>query len=269
MTVSHDAFRSRYGPWALVAGASVGLGAEFARQLAARGLNLVLIARRSALLDACARRLAGEFGVETRTLAIDLASPELAPAVREKTNDIEVGLLVYNAALSILGLHLEQNLDDQLKAIDVNCRGPLVLIHEFAKPMAVRGRGGVILMSSIAGLQGSPLIANYAATKAYNLVLGEALWDELRGRGVDVLAFCAGATRTPNYVQSQPRKTNVFSAPMEPEPVVTEALAALGTGPSAIAGRRNRLAAWIMTRLLPRRGAVRTMGKTMRALYGK
>ncbi len=266
--MDEPAFATKYGPWAVVAGASEGLGAEFARQLAARGLNLVLIARRPAPLDACAKNLAGVFGVGVRTLPIDLASPDLLPALRGATDGIEVGLLVYNAAQSYIGPHLEQDLAAHLRVVDVNCRAPLVLIHELGRAMVARRRGGIVLMSSIAGLQGSALIATYAATKAYDLVLGEALWEELRGHGVDVLAFLAGATRTPNFVASSPKTTSALSTPMEPAVVAAEALAALGKGPSAVAGRINRLSAFVMTRLLPRRTAVGTIGKAMRARYG-
>jgi len=269
MPASHASFRAKYGPWALIAGASVGLGAEFGRQLAGRGFHLVLVARRPGPLEEHARDLAAEFGVEARTVTVDLASPDPMSPLRDRTRDLEIGLLVYNAALSPIGLHLEQELDEKLKVIDVNCRAPLVLIHEFGRPMVARGHGGIILMSSMAGLQGSALIAAYAGTKAYSRVLGEGLWDELHDRGVDVLAFCAGATRTPNFELSQPRRTGFLSAPMEAAPVVSEALAKLGRQPSALAGFRNRLAGFVMTRLLPRRVAVRTIGKAMRAMYAE
>jgi short-subunit dehydrogenase len=259
----------QYGPWALIAGASVGLGAEFARQLAAQGLHLVLVARRTGPLEAHARAVAAEFGVQTRTVSFDLADPDVARVLGERTSDIEVGLLVYNAAFSPIARHLEQDLADKVRVIDVNCRAPLFLVHAFGKPMVARRRGGIILMSSMAGLQGSALIATYAATKAYNRVLGEGLWDELREHGVDVLAFCAGATRTPNYEASRPKKTNFLSAPMEPTTVVSQALAALGKRPSAIAGRTNRITGFVMSRLLPRRVAVETMGKAMRSMYLK
>jgi short-subunit dehydrogenase len=265
--VEGAAFRSRYGPWALVAGASEGLGAEFGRQLAARGLHLVLIARRAGPLEQHARALSAEFGIEARPLAADLADPSVLSILGESAGDVEIGLVVYNAAFSPIGRHLEQSLEDKLRVLDVNCRGPLLLIHQLCPPMVERGRGGVILMTSMSGLQGSALIANYAATKAYDLILGEGLWDELRGDGVDVLAFCAGATRTPNFERSRPTRTGFFSAPMEPEPVVAEALSALGRGPSAVAGRRNRLAQFVMARVLPRRSAVATIGKATRAMY--
>jgi short-subunit dehydrogenase len=262
-------FRSQYGPWALIAGGSVGLGGEFARQLAARGFNLILVARREAPLEAHARTLAAEFHIETRTVVADLGDAGLLPTLRDATRECEIGLVVYNAAASSIGRHLEQSIKDKLRVLDVNCRGPLLLIHEFCPPMVERHRGGVILMTSMSGLQGSALISTYAATKAFDLVLGEGLWDELREEGVDVLAFCAGATRTPNFEESSPARSGFFTAPMEPEPVVAEALAALGRTPSAVAGARNRLAGLVMARVMPRRLAVETIGKATRAMYGK
>jgi len=188
------AFQSKYGPWALVAGASEGLGAEFARQLAARGLHVVAVARRAALLEELAGELRSDHGVEVRTVSLDLASQDAAAALCERTRDLEVGLLVYNAALSPIGSFLEQDLGEKLRALDLNCRAPLILAHEFGRAMAARGRGGLLLMSSMSALQGSPFIATYAATKAFDLVLAEGLWAELGREGVDALAFCAGAT---------------------------------------------------------------------------
>jgi hypothetical protein len=261
-------FQVKYGPWAVIAGASVGLGAEFARQLAAKGLNLVLVARRAGLLEERAKVLTETYGIEVRPVPLDLASADLQSALCERIRDLDVGLLVYNAALELIGSFLEQDLADKLSIIDVNCRGPLILAHEFGQSMAARGRGGIILMSSMGGFQGCGLIATYTATKAFNLVLGEGLWEELRAQGVDVLSFCAGATRTPNFEESQPKKTGLIEAPvMEPEAVVCEALAALGTRPSAVAGRANRIAGFLMSRLLPRRVAVRLISRQVRAMY--
>jgi hypothetical protein len=268
MTHGDGSFRERYGPWALVAGGSEGLGEAFARAIAARGLDLVLVARRRGPLEACAKGLSGAFGVQTRVVTADLGDTASLPALRLATHGLEVGLLVYNAAMSAIGPHLGHDLETHLKIVDVNCRGPLVLVHEYLRPMTERRRGGLILMSSIAGLQGSALIATYAATKAFDLVLGEALWEEVRGQGVDVLACCAGATRTPNFMQSSPRTSNLLSDPMEPDAVAAEALAALGSGPSAVPGCVNRASAFVMTRLMPRRIAVQTIGRAMRSRYG-
>ena len=262
------AFRTRYGPWVLVAGASEGIGREFATQLAQRGLKLVLIARRREPLDELADMLRTRYAAEIRTIPLDLGSEEMPRIVRESTKDLEIGMLVYNAALSAIGRFLEQDLETKLRILDVNCRAPLVLAHELGRPMKERGRGGIILMSSVAGFQGSPYVSMYAATKAYDLVLAEGLWHELREHGVDVLACCAGATRTPGFEGTKPRDVGLLSAPvMEAEPVVSEALAALGRGPSAVSGRTNRLLRFVLGRLFSRRTAVSTMGRATRAMY--
>jgi hypothetical protein len=258
--------RSAYGPWALIAGASSGLGAEFAAQLAAVGLNVILVARRAEPLEELAATLRSTHGVEVRTASIDLAAPDLQERARACAEGLEIGLLVYNAAYSCIGPFLGQSLDDKLRILDVNCRGPLVLAHEFGNAMAARRRGGIILMSSMAGIQGAPMIATYGATKAFDRVLAEGLWEELGAHGVDVIACCAGATRTPTYEASKP----VGQPPliMESGPVVTETLAALGKTPSFIPGMANRAAGFLMERFFPRFAAIRTMGKATRKMYG-
>lgn len=248
-------FREHYGPWALVAGASEGLGAAFARALAARGLKLLLLARRGDALAEVAAPLRAL--TEVRTAALDLADPELAARLGELTAGLEVGLCVYNAAYSPIGPFLEQSLADHQRLLDVNCRGPMIVARVLGEAMARRRRGGILLMSSLTALCGSPYLAGYGASKAFNLSLGEALWYELGPQGVDVLVCCAGATSTPGFLRSSgadgPRA-------MTPEAVVDEALAALGGAPSMVPGAFNRLAAGLLARLLPRRSAVRIMG---------
>lgn len=268
-TRAQEAFRARFGPWALVAGASEGLGGAFARALAARGVNLILVARRSEILEETGRAIEERYGVQVRKSVLDLAGPDLVPALARDTDDVEVGLVVYNAACSIIGPFFDASIEEHMKEIDVNCRGPLALIHHFGSKMLERERGGVILMSSMAAYQGSALISNYAATKAYNLLLAEGLWDELRARGIDVLACCAGATRTPNYDASMPKTESVLAPVLAAEAVVEEALAALGRRPSIIPGRVNRLASLLLHRLLPRRLAITIMGKNTRSMYAR
>jgi short-subunit dehydrogenase len=258
-------FRAVYGPWGVVAGASEGLGAEYAEQLAARGLHVLLIARRRDITEQLAQRLAATHGVEARALALDLAASDIAERVRDATGELEIGLLVYNAAYSLIGRFVDQSLADLTRVIDVNCRAPLVLAHQLGRSMVARGRGGILLVSSLAGRQGAPFIATYAASKAFNLVLAEGLWAELAEHGVDVLAVCAGATRTPNYERSAPRTRPPL---MEAAPVVQESLAALGRRPSMIPGFTNRLAAWALGSIVPRRSAIRLMGNTTRKMYG-
>jgi len=258
-------FAEKYGPWAVVAGASAGLGEAFARALARRGLRLVLVARRADALAALASDLRHAHGVEVRTLALDLGATDLHARVAAACDGLEVGLVVYNAAHSVIGPFVDRPLAEQLAVLDVNCRGPLVLAHLFGGAMARRGRGGLLIMGSMAGGQGGPGLVSYAASKAFDGVLAEGLWAELGQRGVDVLCCRAGATRTRGFESSRP----VGKVPlMEPGPVVEQALAALGRGPTVVAGWLNKVAALLFGRLLPRRWSIRVMGSATRRLYG-
>ncbi len=264
-----ETFSTRYGPWALVAGASEGIGEAFATSLAARGLNVVLLARRADLLEAAASRLTKEYGVDTRCLVADLSDARAIASVEDGTADLDVGLLVYNAAASSIGPFLTTELERHDQVIEVNVRSATRMVRHFGRAMADRGRGGIVVMTSLSAFQGSALIATYSATKAFLLTLAEGLSFELRDYGVDVLACCAGATLTPGYLASRPRKRALFSPPeMEAADVAGAALAALGRKPVVIPGARNQLSHLMMHRLLPRRAAVSVMGRAMSSLYG-
>jgi uncharacterized protein len=263
-------FTQRYGPWAVVAGASVGLGAEYAAQLARRGLNLLLIARRADLLQALAERLHHEFGVEVRALVQDLADPQAAARIEAAADGLEVGLLVYNAAFSAVGPFLERPVSDHLRELETNQRTPLLLLYAFGERLRVQGHGGVILMSSLSALQGAPYIANYAATKSYLLLLAEGLAEEWRPQGVEVLVCLASAIQTPGYLASLDGKLGGFSAPAsEPQAVVTAALGALGRQSVVVPGLGNRLSSFFLRHILPRQAAVRMMGSVLKGMYGK
>jgi short-subunit dehydrogenase len=251
-------FTDKYGPYALVAGGSYGLGAAFADAIARRGLSLVLLARNHEQLDATASRLRAAFGVDVITIVADMADYDnVKKRVGELT--VEIGLLVYDAASAPIG-RFEDMAEEQLaQAVSVNVRAPLLLTKLLSAPMIARGRGGIVLMSSLAGSQGSPNIAAYAATKSFNAVLAEGLWSELTPRGVDVLACVAGAILTPGYQQAETAKPAPGTLPAE---VVAEsALSALGRGPIIIPGAVNKLGRFVLTRLLSRRAAVAVMSK--------
>ena len=262
-------FHAHYGPWAVVAGASAGLGAEFATQLAARGLNLVLIARRKELLDELSAKLTREYAIEVQPLELDLAREDAGAVVEAATSDIEVGLLVYNAALSMIGPYLQTSLQDHLDEVAINCRAPLTLSYILGQKMVKRRRGGIVLMSSLSSSQGSALITNYTATKAYNRLLAEGLWEELRTQGVDVIACSPSAVSTPNYIASAPRSGRISASTMTPHAVVSETLVALGKQPVIIPGWSNRLANVFMQRVLPHKTAIKLMGRVMRGMYMK
>ena len=250
---------TRYGKWAVIAGASEGLGAAFAAQLAERGMRLLLLARREEVLAELAQQLRQQHDVEVRHLALDLADPELSGKLAPAVADIEVGVLVYNAAVSQMGRFVTMEEDALERMIRVNVSGPLTFLHALLPPMHERGRGAVVLMSSLAGMQGSPGIAAYAATKAFNTILGESLWHELRAQGIDVVVSCAGAIRTPGYLRTYGKEAPGI---LPPEAVAHQTLAALGTGPRVVPGLLNRIVAQVSGRLLPRAAAIRLMAGT-------
>jgi short-subunit dehydrogenase len=189
-------FSERYGPWALVTGASAGIGAEFGRQLASRGLNVVLVARRLDRLQSLANELSRDFGVETRTISANLSSSEPLDALLREIKGLEIGLLVNNAGVGTHGAFMESELGSELAILDLNCRAPMALAHALGSAMLARGRGGLIFVSSVFGFFPVPMMGTYAASKAYDLFFAEALAEELDGSGVDVMALCPGLTRT-------------------------------------------------------------------------
>jgi hypothetical protein len=259
-------FLNRYGPCGLVIGAAQGLGQAYAEALARRGLDLLLVDRQEAALARVAAALAHEHGGRADTLVVDLAEPDAADRIVNRAGP-ETGLVVYNAAESPVGPYLDVSPAVLRRMLAVNCAGPALIARAFGERLRARGRGGLILMSSLSGFQGGPFVAHYAATKAYNLVLAEGLWDEWRAHGVDVLACCPGATLTPGYLGSRSPEPGRFAPPeMRPADVVAEALAALGRTPSVVAGRQNRLGAFVLQRIFSRRRAVTTMGRVGRGL---
>src|SRR5258706_13913716 len=198
-------FSKQYGSWAVIAGASEGLGAAYAEELARLGINLVLVARRLVLLESLASQLTEKHHIQVKTFLLDLSLPNSAETIFQFTQDLDISLLVYNAAFSAVGPFHNYSLEDHMREIDTNIRTPLALTYMFGEGMLARQRGGILLMSSLSAFQGSAFISNYAATKAFNILLAEGLWAEWRQRGVDVLFCVDGATRTPNYVASAPR----------------------------------------------------------------
>lgn len=263
-----------YGPWALVCGASEGLGAAFASQLAQAGFHLVLVARRAGPLEAYADSLRQAVPAEHRTqvvtVALDLSTAD-APQVLLDTlssQGTDIGLLVYNAALSVSGDFIDVPLATHQAAMQVNVLTPMALVHSLGGDMARRGCGGIVLMSSLSGTAGTAALATYASTKAFNNAFGEALWDELRTRGVDVVVSVAGSIATPGYEARTPAKLPAMAPkPLQPAAVAEDALAALGKRPRTIPGFGNRVALFMMNHFMSRKQAVVTMGKAGRAVH--
>jgi short-subunit dehydrogenase len=233
-----DDFSSRYGPWALVLGASNGIGAAFARQIADRGVNVVLVARSPGPLEEAAAEIAAAAGVETRALAVDLTVDDMLERLATGTEDLDVGLVVYNAGADHVDYFLRRPKSDADFIVRLNCVGPTNVAHHFGLRLADRGRGGLLLVSSLAALSGCAGTAVYSASKAFDQLLAESLWSEWAPLGVDVLCLLAGVTDTPNF-----RRTGVDPAQhggMDAGDVAREGLENLANGPTWVAGDGNR-----------------------------
>jgi uncharacterized protein len=260
--------KQKYGNTALVAGASEGIGAAFSTCLAAEGMDMVLIARRLAPLLQFAHSLESQYKVNVTCVACDLSETDAAQKIKETLNGREINILIYNAAFSYLGPFLDNSEENHLQAARVNMLTPMNLVHLYGGKMVDKRKGAIILMTSLAGLQGSGYLSVYAATKAFNRILAESLWYEWKNSGVDVIACCAGATATPGYKNTNPEKSGFFAPRvLEPEEVAKECLRMLGSKPSFITGKGNRVASFIMQKILPRKMAVNIMGDTTRKMY--
>ncbi len=269
-----DDFQRIYGPWALVTGASSGIGRAVSHELAARKLNLVVVSRRQRLLDTLKKELEHRYGIEVRTLGIDLTKPGAIEEIDRSTQDIIIGLVVPAAGVAEAAEFTGTTLARHTGMAHLNMIVPMQLIHVFANKMAKRKRGGVLLVSSLFGYQGIPYVANYAATKAYVLTLGEALHFELKKHGIDVSVLAPGLTDT-DMPANLP--LNFSKLPMfyqSPWKVARTGIRALGKKATVVSGLINKFYAW-QNRLVPRSLPVSLFGflikrsfKTPAALRG-
>jgi hypothetical protein len=256
--MKQTSFKEKYGPYALVAGGSDGLGFAFAEAIARRGLGLVLIARQEDRLKAAAARLREKYAIDVISIAADMADYEHVKNLIVAL-EISIGLLVYNAAFAPVGLFENMSEDHLALAASVNVKTPLLLTKLLSASMIRQKRGGIVLMSSLAGAQGSPNLAAYAATKSFNAILAEGLWKELKPHGIDVLACCAGAILTPGYQQAA--KAKPAPGTLEAHQVAERTLNALGRGPIIIPGAINQLGHFVLARILSRKAAIGIMSK--------
>lgn len=257
------AFRDRYGPWALVCGGAAGIGAAHARLAAANGLDVAVIDRDAAALE----HFVGELRTQHRdreflALPLDLADPDVATQAIDALGTREVGLLIYNSAVSDVGpfYKADSGIEFERRKIQVNMASPFEFVYRLAQPMLRRGRGGIVLMSSGTGYQGAPYYAHYGATKAYSIVLAEGLWYEFQPYGVDVLACVAGMTKSPGIEAAIARGEGQKSFYQTPDDVAAEAMAMLGKTPSHLCGAPNRRN-FLLQKLLPRKLVVTEIAK--------
>ncbi|MDT7755745.1 MAG: hypothetical protein QOH27_1643 [Mycobacterium sp.] len=232
-------FAEKYGPWALIAGASEGIGACLADELGKRGLDLVLVARNGALLEEVAASVRARHGVEVRPVVLDLTAPDVGDQIATATEELEVGLVIYNAGASDrTTTFLENDLDYSLKQIKLDCIGPVVLVRHFGPAMKDRGRGGIVLVASLACVAGSATLAMYSGVKAFQHNFAEGLWAELRPHGVDVVVAPLGMTYTPALQRMG--ITYDPNAQMLSEDVARELIENIGNGPVHVVGEHNR-----------------------------
>jgi short-subunit dehydrogenase len=258
-------FAERYGRWALVLGASEGVGAAFAADVAALGVNVVLLARRDAALAEVAGSIRARAGAEVRTLAVDLTAEDAMDRIVAGTADLEVGLVMYCAGADPnYRPFLAEPVATALGMVQRNCVMPLRVVHHFAPPMVARGRGGIVLLSSGGGLVGAPNMVAYGASKAFDMVMAEALWAELHPSGVDVLGLVLGLTDTPALRRLQLERGQIAHLD-DPIPGATpaaavsaDAIAHLADGPTWLAGDDVRMGFEVLG-AMPRNDAVQVM----------
>lgn len=256
-------FLAHYGPVALVTGASSGIGDAFARVLAARGFDLLLVARRTDRLQQLAAELQAAHGVVVNLCGADLADPEAADTIVQAAEGLDIGLLVSNAGFGLKGPHHSNDPAQMAALLQVNCGTHLQLTHRFLPGLRNRGRGGILLTSSVEGLMGVPYSAAYAASKAFTNSLGESLWGELQPAGLDVLALCPGSTATEAHAL-QGIDSSTLEGMMSPWEVATLGLDNLRNGPVYVAGDQNR-AMFDALLSMPRRAALLQMADNIRA----
>ena len=236
------AFKEKYGPWSLITGASSGIGKEYAAHIAAQGLNIAVVARSEEKLRAMEKELIAKYQVNVKVIVADLTSEADINALIKETNDLEIGLLVNNAGREDSNHFLNIATKEHLQTIDLNIKVPLLLTHHFGAKMVERKKGGIINMSSIVAFQGVPYIANYAGTKAYNLIFSEGIAAEFKKHQVDIL------TATPGFTKTNLAKVYDFTGtpfkPLDPSFVAQKVIKDLGRKRLSIPGFINAFLYW-------------------------
>ena len=253
-----------YGPWALVTGATSGIGRSFANRLAAEGFNIVLVARREQVLLELGAELSCKYGVETRSIKSDLSKSDAVEKLSTNLQGIELGMIVSNAGTGTPGLFGDCDLDLERALVQLNCVTSLELARMNLPEMQRRGRGAIILVASMMGFQGVPYMAHYSAMKGYLLNLGEGLYHEYKDGGIDVLALAPGATDTPGKNLHDIDYDKLPVKFLSPEFVVDKSLAALGKKPCVIPGLQNHFTACLSSGLWTRKFVQKLMHRFAR-----
>ena len=260
-------FKEQYGPWALITGGSEGVGAAFARHLAMAGINIVLVARRPGPLEETAAAIRTEYGVEVRTLSLDLSAPDMLEQIAALTADVEIGFLVCNAgSVYAVGPFVQSTVNKITRTVRQNTLGLALQCHHFGEKMAARGRGGIVLVGSMAGNAGGATMALYSAGKAFSQSLAEALWAELKPVGVDVVYVVLGAVDTPNRAKADMHDAPglVIDAPAD---IARDTLRDIAEGPVLV--RPHMIEDFKTYCSLPRRQAAEAMRDMLTGFQGR
>ena len=257
-------WKDRYGEWALVTGASSGIGADFVRQLAEKGMNIILTARRTEMMEAIAKEVEDAHGVKTQIISQDLIEPDAVEYIKNAVSDKEVGILINNAGYGSLGRFHENDMDYQSDMVILNCVAPVALTGALIGKMVERKKGAVIFLASTAAYQGVPYFSVYSATKSFNLFLAEGLWGEYKTLGIDVMALSPGFTAT-EFQSHANAEGGRRPKPAKSPDVVRLALKKLGSRASVIHGAINYIGAF-MSRLIPRKTVVSISGLIMKMM---
>ena len=266
--MNENTFKKKYGDWVLIAGAAEGLGEAYSNVLASKKMNLIMVDNNETAVFELSKKIELDFKVTTIPLVLNLKDSNAVEKMLFEINKVGCRLLIYNAAYSLIKPFVNHTEDELDNFIEINTKTQLKLVHQFAQYLiSTKQTGGILLMSSLAGLIGMQLVATYAATKAFAWNLAEALHHELKPQNIDVLACVAGATATPAYLKTNP--TYGFFKPlvMKPEEVAKVALNQFGKRAIFIPGFSNRINYFILTRLLPRKMAASIANKTMLGMF--
>jgi uncharacterized protein len=258
---------NRYGEWALVAGAAEGIGEAFTVALAKKGINLVMVDFNTEAMHVLAERVKKSYPVKIIEIGQDLSEKDAWLNCMKAIQNLDCRLMIYTPAYSKIKGFLSNSFDELDKYIDLNARTPIHLVHAFISSVKDRKPTGIVLMSSLAGLIGPPYSAPYAATKAFNLLLGESLCSEFHGKGIDITVCCAGQTSTPTYLSSNPSVTGNWPGVMNPADVAEYALKNLGKKAICIPGWKNRTSYFLLTHLFSGKTAAKIVCKSMKGIY--
>lgn len=261
-------FADKYGQWALVTGGSTGIGLELAKQAASCGMDIILVARRAELLAQAQAAIQSKFKVKVKVVELDLTSDAALDILFEVTKNLDVGMLIPNAGIELNGLFINTSLQANRKLLRLNSEVPMALTHHYGRMMAARNKGAILLVSSGFGYQATPYIANYAASKAYILALGEALNVELKEYGVDVTVLSPGLTKTAMTDDSSIDFTKLPVLSMAPDVVARIGIRSLGKKASVITGLINNFYV-LQNRFVPRSVPVKLFGMLVRRAIRK